>query len=227
MAVVSEHSVVAALAALHAERERTWEPAQLQSNIDQRRRLVNATRGRRWVQTGDVVEPFKLEEVDGGALRLDDLLESGPIVLIFFRFAGCPACNTALPVYNRRLAAAVRSLSATLVAVSPQLPERLVEIKRRHGLNFPVATDRDNALGRKLGITFEPDEASKAAALAKGNFIGEITGTGTWELPMPTVLIVGRDQRVRFAEVSPDWMVRTEPELIIAALRELTLAAAA
>ena len=148
-------------------------------------------------------------------------------MLVFFRFAGCPACNVALPVYNRRLAAAVRSLGATLVAVSPQVPERLAEIKRRHGLNFLVAADRDNTLARGFGITFEPDQGSKQAALAKGSFIGEVTGTGTGELPMPTAVGIGRDRRVRFAEVSPDWMVRTEPEPILQALRELALAEAA
>jgi peroxiredoxin len=211
---------------LHAERVRTWEPAALQGNIDQRRKLVETADRAGFVAAGDGVAGFNLEEVDGCELTLDNLLADGPAVLIFFRFAGCPACNIALPYYERRLAPALKGLGASLTAVSPQVPERLVEIKRRHNLSFNVATDRDNALGRRFGVLYEPDEAAKAAALAKGSFIGDTTGAGSWELPMPTVVVIDQDHTVRFADVSPDWLDRTEPEPVIAAVQALALAPA-
>ncbi|WP_293399349.1 peroxiredoxin-like family protein [Phenylobacterium sp.] len=205
------------LAALHEERKRTWEPAALQANIDQRRRLVEAADPGSWVRAGNVVAPFTLSEVDGQELTLDGLLVKGPLVLVFFRFAGCPACNIALPYYQERLAPGLAKLGATLVAVSPQVPEKLAEIKRRHDLTFLVASDR-NELGRRFGILYEPDEASKAASRAKGSFIGDTTGLGTWELPQPAVVVIGQDRVVRFAEVSPDWLVRAEAETVLEAL---------
>lgn len=214
------------LADLHAERVRTWDPAQLKLNIDQRRILVETAAPSRWIKAGDRLSPFGLEEVDGEPLTLESLTLNGPAVLIFFRFAGCPACNIALPYYERALAPGLKALGARLVAVSPQIPERLVDIKRRHNLSFEVATDRDNALGRRFGVLYTADPANQAAAQAKGNFIGDTTGTGTWELPQPTVVVIGTDGVVSFAEVSPDWLVRTEAEPILAAVRALTLEAA-
>jgi len=203
------------LSDLHAERERTWEPAALQLNSDQRRELVESADPGRWIKAGDRVEPFELEEVDGQRLTLEGLTAHGPAVLVFFRFAGCPACNIALPFYERELAPALKALGATLVAVSPQIPERLVEIKRRHALSFQVATDRDAVLARRFGVLY----TANAATQAKGNFIGDVTGTGTWELPQPTVVVIGPDRIVRFADVSPDWLVRTEAGPIIDAVR--------
>ncbi len=214
------------LADLHAERRRTWEPAALQANIDQRALLVATADRAGFVQAGDSVAGFNLEEVDGELLTLDKLVADGPVVLIFFRFAGCPACNIALPWYQRALAPALKALGARLVAVSPQVPEKLVEIKRRHGFEFEVATDRDNALGRRFGILFEADAASQAAAKARGNFIGDTTGTGTGELPMPAVVVIDQDHTVRFADVSPDWLVRTEAEPVIAAVEAIQTVAA-
>lgn len=214
-----EKSLRDLLADLHAERERTWEPAQLKLNVDQRRDLLEAADPARWVKVGDTLPAFELEEVDGERLNVASLTSAGPAVLIFFRFAGCPACNIALPYYDRALAPALRDLGARLVAVSPQVPERLVEIKRRHNLSFEVATDRDNVLGRQLGILYEANAATQLAARAKGSFIGDTTGTGTWELPQPTVIVIGQDGRVRFVEVSPDWLVRAEAEPVIAAVR--------
>ncbi len=174
-----------------------------------------------FVKPGDCVAGFNLEEVGGGLLTLDTLVADGPAVLIFFRYAGCPACNIALPYYQRTLAPALKALGVSLTAVSPQVPERLVEIKRRHGFDFNVATDRDNALGRRFGILYSADAASQASSKAKGSFIGDVTGTGTWELPMPAVVVIDQDHTVRFAQVSPDWLARTEAGPVVDAVKSV------
>lgn len=207
------------LAELHAERVATWAPAALQVNIDQRQRLVDEARPDDYVQVGDELDPFTLLNVEGGELNRDLLLADGPAVLVFFRFAGCPACNIALPYYERQLYPRLRELGVPLVAVSPQVPERLVEIKTRHNLQLLVASDPDNNLGRRLGILYSFDEASRNAALAKGNHIGETTGT--WELPQPTVVVIARDGTVALVDVSPDWLVRTEADPVLRAVEQL------
>lgn len=219
-------SLKALLGDLHAERVATWAPEALQINIDQRRTLVETADRSNWIEAGDTAPAFRLPEVDGGELTLASLTAGGPAVLIFFRFAGCPACNIALPYYARNLWPTLKALGASLTAVSPQVPERLVEIKRRHDLPFNVASDLGNALGRHFGVLYEFDDASKAAARAKGGFIGDTTGTGTWELPMPTAVVVDRGGRVAYADVSPDWLDRTEAAPILRAVQALTLVAA-
>ncbi len=211
------------LADLHAERVSTWDPAVLKINIDQRATLVERADPSAWVKVGERLEPFALLDVEGGELPLEALVQRGPAVLVFFRFAGCPACNIALPYYEERLASGLRDLGATLVAVSPQVPERLVEIKTRHGLSFKVASDPNNDLGRRFGILYTADEASQAAQRAKGGFIGDTTGTGTWELPQPAVVVIDHERVVRFVDVSPDWLVRTEADPVLEAVRDITL----
>jgi peroxiredoxin len=171
------------------------------------------------VQVGETLEPFALTSTRGGPL--DDLVALGPAVLVFFRFAGCPACNVALPHYRDALAPGLEELGVNLVAISPQVPERLAEIVQRHDLPFSVATDPGNALGRRLGITLTSNEASRQYARAKGADLPAIIGTGTWELPQPTVLLLDRGRVVRWLEVTPDWMARTEAGPILAAAREL------
>jgi peroxiredoxin len=212
-------------AALHAERVRTMDPAKLAINIAQRQALVDAFDPAKAVRAGDVVAPFELLDVRSCVLSLDELVAGGPVVLVFFRFAGCPACNLALPYYQRTLWPQLKAQGVRLVAVSPQVPERLVDIQTRHDLGFDVASDPGNTLARRWGLTFEPDAATRGEPTP--GWIGEVTGTGTWELPQPAVVIVDRNRVVRFAEVSPDWMVRTESDAILAALAELRFAAAA
>jgi peroxiredoxin len=221
MTRIPQESVVQLLADLHAQRVATWRPEDLQVNIDQRKTLLDTANRDRFVKSGDVIEPFSVPEVGGEIIELDALLETGPVVLIFFRFAGCPACNIALPYYQRQLWPQLQDLGAQLLALSPQIPDRLLDIKQRHWLEFLVVSDLGNHIARKLGILYSFDEASRRAALERGNSIGDVTGTGTWELPMPTVVVIESSRVVRFAEVSPDWLVRTEADPIVQAVREI------
>jgi peroxiredoxin len=219
MPTLQPESLGQLLANLHAERVAAWRPEDLQVNIDQRQLLVDTADRGAFVKVGDLVDSFSLPAVDGNVIELDALLSNGPTVLIFFRFAGCPACNIALPYYERQLAPRLRELGASLLALSPQIPDRLIEIQHRHALQFPIASDLGNELGRRFGILYTYDESSKQAALSRGSFIGDVTGTGTWELPMPTVIVIDRNHVVRFVDVSPDWLVRTEAEPIVQAVR--------
>ena len=80
---------------------------------------------------------------------------------VFFRFAGCPACNIALPYYDEHLAPQLAALGASLVGVSPQVRQKLRTIKERHALSFRIATDEGNALARRFGVTYEFDEPTR------------------------------------------------------------------
>lgn len=211
-------------AELQAEREQTWKPEQLARNAGQRRVLVERHASKTYPKPGDSVAPFTVIDQDGNELTRDALTANGPAVLIFFRFAGCPACNLALPYYNETLWPHLEETGIQLVAVSAQNPVDRGIIDR-HGLNFPVAGDRDYALGRALGITFLPEEQPKVAP--GESWIGATLGTNSYEIDQPAVLILDRGGKVRWFDVSPDWLDRTESDAILAQLPEVGTKAAA
>jgi peroxiredoxin len=221
MTTANTESLNRLLANLHAERVATWPAEALRVNIEQRQLLVDTEQPDDYIKVGEVIEPFSVPGVDGDVIELTELVATGPVVVVFFRFAGCPACNIALPHYQRILWPALRELGATLLALSPQIPDKLLAIKEKHGLDFLLGTDLNNELGRRFGILYSFDEPSKQAALSRNTHIGDVTGTGTWELPKPAVLVIGQDRVVRFVDVSPDWLVRTEAGPIIEAVRAL------
>lgn len=216
-------------AELQAERERTWKPEQIARNANQRRVLVERHDPAAHPAPGDAVAPFTVIDQDGTALTRDALTANGPAVLVFFRFAGCPACNIALPYYNETLWPYLRDAGIPLIAVSAQNPVDRGIIDR-HGLGFPVAADPDYALGRALGITFLPEEQPKVAP--GESWIGATLGTDSYEIDQPAVLILDRggpDQaaRVRWFDVSPDWLNRTDSAAILSQLPELDARVAA
>lgn len=212
MATILKDTLKAQFEALQAERERSWTPAQLEGNARQRRLLRERFDPAAVAQVGDILPPQDFAQANGDPLSLDTLTANGPALLIFFRFAGCPACNIALPHYADTLYPALRDRGIPLVALSPQQADRLDEIRKRHDLPFPVATDDDNSLARELGIAFRPDDRPSPPP---AGWIGEVTGTGSWELPQPAVLLVGPGRVVRWLAVSPDWLDRPEADEIL------------
>lgn len=211
-------------AELQAERERTWKPEQLARNAGQRRALVERHPAKSYPKPGDTVAPFTIIDQDGNALTGEALTAEGPAVLVFFRFAGCPACNLALPYYDETLWPHLDRADIPLVAVSAQNPVDRGIIDR-HGLHFSVAADPDYALGRALGITFLPEEQP---AVAPGeSWIGATLGTDSYEIDQPAVLILDRGGKVRWFDVSPDWLDRTGSDAILAQLPEVDAKAAA
>lgn len=214
-------TVTGLLAELHAFRVSHLSPEYVQANVDQRRHLEEAADRAAWVKPGDVIAPFVLPEVLGGTVDLASLLAEGPVVLLFFRFANCPACNISLRHYQQELYPALASLGATLVAISPQVPEKLAAIRNRFGFGFPVASDSSYQLTRSLGITFTASAEQQERDRAKGGGLAAELGTGRWELPYPTIVVLDSNGVVTFADVHPDWLVRTEAPAVIDAVRAL------
>lgn len=218
---VEPTSVQDLLDALQFERQQQWPADWLEANADLRMRLEHTADRTRFVKVGDRFPAFDLPTSEGGRVRLDVLLRTGPVVLTMFRFESCPSCNITLAGYQQSLVEPLRLLGAHLVAVSPQAASRLRRLQDRHGLDFFLASDPDAALITAAGVGFAPAPADQERARCVGDDLGAVLGTGGWTLPHPTVVVIDRDGIVRFADVHPDWMVRTEPAAVIEAVRSL------
>ena len=75
---------------------------------------------------------------------------------------------------------------------------------------------------RRFGIAFAPPESERPRLREEGKDLGPILGTGNWDLPYPTAVVVGQDRVVRFADAHPDWMIRTASQSILDAVRALS-----
>jgi peroxiredoxin len=211
-------------AELQATRERTWPAQQLEKNAHQRRVLVERDNPAARPQAGDRIAPFTLVDADGTALSSEDLVKDGPAVLVFFRFGGCPACNIALPYYDETLWPALSAAGIPLIAISAQIPVDRGPTER-HGLRFPTYSDPDYALGRQLKITFFPEDRPEVTPGAA--WIGATLGTNSYEIAQPAVIVLNVDHTLRFIDVSPDWLIRTEADAVLAHLPEARQARAA
>ena len=173
------------------------------------------------VKVGDTLESFALTDATNALVTLDQLVESGPAVIVFYRGGWCPYCNLALRTYQHELLPELAAFRARLVAISPQSPDQSLSTSEKAELDFTVLSDPGNRVARSVGIVFQQAEEVLEAQRKLGLDLAQVNAEGSTQLPRPTVLIVDKDRTVRFVDVQPDYTARTEVADILAGLTEL------
>jgi len=173
------------------------------------------------LQVGDTLESFSLTDATGAPVTLDELVDSGPAVIVFYRGGWCPYCNLALRTYQRELLPELGAFGARLVAISPQSPDQSLSTVEKAELDFTVLSDPGNRVAHRVGIVFQQADEVLEAQRKLGLDLAQVNAEGSTQLPRPSVLIVDKDRTVRFVDVQPDYTARTEVADILAGLTEL------
>jgi peroxiredoxin len=114
------------------------------------------------------------------------------------------------------------TVSATLVAVSPLLPDRSLTVTEKNELAFPVLSDAGNEVARRFGLVFKLDDDLKQVYLDFFKIpLPDHNGDDSWELPITATYVIDQEARIRYAFVDPDYTKRAEPSEIVKALGAL------
>lgn len=169
---------------------------------------------------GDKAPGFRLPNVKGGETALSELLESGPVVLSFYRGGWCPFCNLEFKALHDKLPE-MQALGATLVGVSPETLAVSQQTVQDHDLEFEVLSDEGNHVASEYGLLMVVDEAIRPHYLQWGIDIPSSNGNETFELPVPATYVIDQSGIIRAAHVDKDYTKRMEPADIVAALKAL------
>lgn len=173
---------------------------------------------------GNVAPDFTLPDVHGKPVRLGDLLARGPVVLSFYRGAWCPFCNMELRALQKVLPELLAA-GATLVAVSPELPDYSLPLVEREGLKFPVLTDLGSSVARQFGIVFPLEGEIRRISLEVFQVdLPKFNGDQSWDLPVPATFVIAPDRTIRMAFFDPEFRHRVEPEQVLQVLDGLRTA---
>jgi peroxiredoxin len=110
-------------------------------------------------------------------------------------------------------------LGATLVAVSPMLPDGSLSMAEKNTLAYEVLSDVGNEVARAYGLVFQL--AGELVSIYKDTWnidLPQVNGDDSWELPIPGTFVIAGDGAIRYAFVDPDYTRRAEPADIMAAL---------
>ncbi|MEM8613626.1 MAG: peroxiredoxin-like family protein [Cyanobacteria bacterium P01_H01_bin.105] len=169
---------------------------------------------------GDTAPDFELPDATGKTVRLSELLKQGPVVINFYRGEWCPYCNLELRAFQNLLPE-FKQAGATLVAISPELPDHSLSVTEKHSLEFAVLSDVGNQVSRQYGLVFTLDASLKPIYQNFGIDIPTSNGDDSYELPMPATYVIDSSGRIRYAFAEADYTQRAEPQDVLAVVNEL------
>jgi len=192
-------------------------PEILQAMLAATQKLVDSGIAERALQPGERAPAFVLPGTRGEDVSLETLLERGPVVINFYRGAWCPYCNLELKALDDALPAMQR-LGASLVSISPNLPEKSAAFAAENPFAFDLLSDVDNKVAKAYRLVFTLAEELRAIYAGFGLDLPAFDGNDRFELPLPATYVVRPDGVVAAGFVHADYTRRMEPAAILASL---------
>jgi peroxiredoxin len=172
------------------------------------------------INVGQPFPDFSLSDATGQQVSLKELLAKGPLFISFYRGGWCPYCNLALNALQDSLSA-IKARGVTLVAISPELPDQSLTMQEKDELQFPILSDVENNLARKLGIVFQQPDTLRPILEANGVDLQARNGDDSYEVPFPASYLVDSKGMIRYAFLDPDYTRRLEPSTALGWIDEM------
>lgn len=171
------------------------------------------------LRAGDSAPDFTLFNAFGRRVKLSDQLKKGPVILAFYRGAWCPFCNIELNALQGSLTH-FKKYNASLIAVTPQRPDKSKEQIKKAEYTFEVLSDLDNSVMKSYNLYFEvPRELHELYKNRFGFDITDYNGKDRLGLPVPGTFVIGQDGIILSAYAKTDYKMRMEPEDILEVLK--------
>lgn len=183
-------------------------------------KLMQSDTGANAPTEGDKVPDFNLPNVRGGSLQLSEQLKDGPIVLSFYRGGWCPFCNLEFKALID-IMPQIEQHGATLIGVSPELPDTSLTTIEQHKLPFEVLSDVGNKVAKSYGLIMTVYEELHPLYKQWGIDVPAANGDSSYQLPIPATYIIKQDGTVHACYVNKDYTTRMEPEAILSALNSI------
>ena len=108
------------------------------------------------LSAGTKAPEFELAAMDGSKFSLQDALNQGPVLAVFFKIS-CPICQYALPFYER-IYKANASGNVSILGISQNEKRDTAEFAKRYGITFPILLDDTKTfpVSNAYGLTTVP-----------------------------------------------------------------------
>jgi peroxiredoxin len=145
-----------------------------------------------------------------------------PFTLTFYRGGWCPYCNAQL-AGMRKAEKQLLDMGYDVYFMSPDKPENLIESLKdkelKKDISYTLLSDPKMQVAQDLGIAFKVDDATVEKYKKWNIDLETASGYDHHYLPVPATYLVGVDGTIQFQYVNPNYAVRLDPEVLVAAAK--------
>ena len=158
---------------------------------------------------------FRAKDQHGKEIHLKDLLKNGKVVLIFYRGQWCPYCNKYLKKLEDSLQLIIGK-GATVVAVTPELPENISKTIDKTNAGYSILYDEDLKIMKAYDVDFEVPENTLERYRNAGIKIDENNGKKNGNfLPIPATYIIDKEANITYRFFQADYKKRPSVKEIL------------
>lgn len=164
---------------------------------------------------GSEVPDVALSNPDGDVTSLTDVAGENALI-IFYRGGWCPFCSAELSAIAE-IKDELLEKGISIVGISPDSPAFLNESLSDLETEFTLLSDSDMVASKAFGIAFRENEETVTRLKENGMDLEERSGRDHHLLPVPSVFLINKRGRIEFEYVNPDYKVRIDHNVLMAA----------
>lgn len=169
------------------------------------------------LKAGDKVPAFHSNTYTGDKVSLEDLLDAGPIMVIFYRGGWCPFCNYQVRQVTQAFDQFTQR-NVTPVLVSVDQTDGAMLVKDAYDIPFPVLSDSELAAHEAFNAFIEVDNSTYEKYKDYGIDLETWSGLTHHKIAAPAVFLVDKDANVRWSHVALDFKTRPSIEQLLSAI---------
>ena len=109
-----------------------------------------------------------------------------------------------------------------IIAASADRPQKLAQTSEKVNMTYQLVSDASQEGAKAFGLAYKVDDQThQRYKKGLGLDLEEASGYSHHILPVPAVYIIGTDGVIRFQYVNPDYRVRLDPDILLAAAQAL------
>ena len=168
------------------------------------------------LKPGDKAPDFAGYDQKGNHVQSKKILESGPIVLFFYRGKWSQTCSKYLDDYQDSIHI-LKDMGVNVVAVTPESIENVEQTVNLHNLTFTVIYDCQEQIMKDYDVMFNVTKDYQEMILSNLSInIAVNNGRDVPRLPVPATYIINREGIIVAVHFDPDyrnratvsWMIR-------------------
>ncbi|MDI9341651.1 MAG: peroxiredoxin family protein [Sediminibacterium sp.] len=163
---------------------------------------------------GDVAPDFTAKNQSNKDISLKTLLQSGSVVLLFYRGEWCPYCNRQLKALEDSLTF-IKAKGANIIAVSPEKTENIYKTVEKTKATYHIVTDEQSLIMKAYKVAYELDEKTTEKYKGYGINLVERNGTNGNNLPVPAVYIINKEGKVTYRYFDSNYKNRASVKEIL------------
>ena len=166
------------------------------------------------LKIGDKAPLFEAISYSNNEVKLKNLIDSGKVVLVFYRGAWCPYCNKHMSNLQDSLNLIIEK-GASLITISPEVESSVEESISKSNATFEVISDKNYQVMNQYGVSFKVKEATLTKYKLFGINLEEANGNDDNVLPVPATFIINQNGTIEYIHFDENYKERLSVSEII------------